>query len=502
MTRFGVFESLVSIWAYHQNITDDIPLPASSIFHDPKTKAPVPLKSHIFLWDLALLAREVVLTASSWGGLSFEPWDNLANVMNRVRAIENRITDLISKTQGEDYDVLWDIYPLIHNQFEWQRPATKYSLVRYYKIFAESDIGGMIEAKTGLTMRQLYLMTFATAGNFLRDPRMLTTNDYSVIGISNAQRDAYFSLMAIDFASLREETAKQQSYDNSWSYTFNPLQARPLVRIDHKHPERVICPIPSYLMKRVSQGIFYDVASVAGFNEIYGAAFEAYVGKVLREFCRSGSFQIVGETPYTVARNQLKHGVDWTLQDSTGTVFIECKAKRVRLDAKSGANDDALHDALAIMADYVVQHYKNIIDALAGRTNWTPNGLPVYPVILTLEPWWIFNPRIRSVMESHIRKRFTQDGISEAILEEMPYTIASIDEAERAFQVIAQVGVQPFFGAKVDKEHREWALFPFFQTHFRDVALDEADQLYNQEFMALFPDAIHEQQVTVPAVLK
>lgn len=498
MTQYGVLGSLQAIWAYHQNITDDVPLPKASVFHD-ASGAQVPLKSHIFLWDLALLAREVVLTASSWGGESLESWNNLASVMNRVRGIENQISKLSSEAQGENYDVLWDLFPLIHSQFEWQRPATRHSLVRYHKIFAESEIGALIEGKTGLTMRQLYLMTFATAGHFLRTPCMLTSDSYEIVGISEKQRDAYFNLMAIDVASLREVIVKAQRYDASWPYTFNPLQNSPLVRIDHQNPERVVCPIPSYLMKRVSQGVFYDVAGAKGFNEIYGSAFEAYVGKVLLECFSGDRFQVTGETPYYVAKKQIKHGVDWMVQDDTATVFIECKVKRIRQEARSGESDEALHEALVVMAEYIVQHYKNIADALHGLTSWKPDGKPVYFLLLTLESWWIFNPRVRGVLDDHIKRRLVEAEIDEAILDDIPYTIASIDEAERAFFAIADVGIAGFFSAKVEKEHREWSLFPFFQKKFSDIALEKAYRLFDGDFAKLFPEIARESGEATPA---
>ncbi len=486
---YGSVESLEAIWAYHQNLTDDVPLPPESICRDPKSGRQVPLKDHVYLWDLALLAREIVLNGSRWGGKSLGFWDNLANALNRIRDLDNKISK--RKSEADDYDVLWDLFPLIHDQFEWQRPPSKFSLVRYYKIFGESEVGELVEAATGLTLRQLYHMTFAVSGNFKTKSKMLTNNSYAVIGISDQQRDLFFSLVCGDLITIKEAVSNTQNYDASWNYTFNPLKARPLVRVDHQHPERVLCPIPTFLMTRVTQGIFYDIVGAKGFQNAYGKAFENYVGKILTETCGASGLTVSGETPYTAPGKNLRHGVDWTLRDATGTVFIECKAKRVRQDAKAGGDGAALSKELETMAEYIVQHYKNIDDALSGLTAWVSDGTPVYPLIITLEPWWIFNPVIRNVLEAHIRRHLAEQGLNEEVLETMPYTIASIDEAERAFHVLAQVGISDFFGSKIDPKHREWALFPFFQAKFSHVAAEAADKFYSDEFLKLFPDEVH-----------
>ena len=53
------------------------------------------------------------------------------------------------------------------------------------------------------------------------------------------------------------------------------------------------------------------------------------------------------------------HGVDWVLSDSKGHLFIECKTKRLTLDAKTLSDSVALDRDLDVMAKAVVQHYRN-----------------------------------------------------------------------------------------------------------------------------------------------
>lgn len=147
------------------------------------------------------------------------------------------------------------------------------------------------------------------------------------------------------------------------------------------------------------------------------------------------------------------------------------------------------------MAGYIVQHYKNINDALLGLTAWKPNGRPVYPLIVTLEPWWIFNPTIRGALEEQIKLKLAKEEIGEEVLEQMPYTIASIDEAERGFHVLAEIGISEFFGPTVDPERRQWALSPFFRGKFRGATVPSIEEFYREEFMKLFPDEFQKEYV-------
>ena len=56
------------------------------------------------------------------------------------------------------------------------------------------------------------------------------------------------------------------------------------------------------------------------------------------------------------------------------------------------------------MATAIVQHYQNILRALDRQTRWKPDGLPIYPMILTLEDWFIFSPRITETLNDHVRR--------------------------------------------------------------------------------------------------
>src|SRR5262249_44366048 len=148
------------------------------------------------------------------------------------------------------------------------------------------------------------------------------------------------------------------------------------------------------------------------------------------------------------------HGVDWVLSDDTGHLFIEAKTKRLTLGAKIRSVNDDLDRNLITMATAVAQHYQNILRALDVKTKWKPDGLPIYPLLLTLEDWFIFSPRVTEILNSHVQRLLTERGVSVNVMSEMPFTIASAHEFETASQVIAHVGITAVMGKKTSGEHR------------------------------------------------
>jgi hypothetical protein len=105
---------------------------------------------------------------------------------------------------------------------------------------------------------------------------------------------------------------------------------------------------------------------------------------------------ILSREPYVV-RGQTFHGADWILSDQTGHVFIEAKTKRLTVNARVSSDMAALEKDLKVLAAAVAQHYRNIQDAVDGKTEWANDGLPIYPLIVTLEDWYIFSPRVHPV---------------------------------------------------------------------------------------------------------
>ena len=358
--------------------------------------------------------------------------------------------------------------------------------MRAFKIFGAKTVEEIAEKELGMTARQFILLGMAVGGHFTRRPGMSTNQDYGVLDVPPSASRAFFSRMTCSVFQLRADIARRQTYDDNWLYIWNPLEATPLVSFDEDHPDRVICPIPRHLLRRTSAGLFYDLVKAEGFDNPFGNSFQSYIGEVLRATCPSPPFEILEEQDYHVQR-QTMHGVDWILSDASGHLFIETKTKRLTVNARTLADPAALDKDLCTMAKAVVQHYRNIRDALRGLTRWKNDDLPVFPIVLTLEDWFMLSPRVNEILDGHIRRLLDEADISPSVLDEMPYTIASAHEFEIGAQVIAQAGVAAVMSHKTGQEMRSWSLLPSITGRFSTELSRVNHHLFGDDLLNFVP---------------
>jgi hypothetical protein len=482
LRRLDRLQGLIDIWCYSQHVMEGRPLPADYAIGLPVLRFG-PLKEHVRPWDLDVLAREIVLNAGSGGGHGLKNWADLATALDHIHRLEG-----IAFERGDEGppDVLYELHRIAHRQFPWQIAVAVNPMMRVFKVFGQVGVEAIVVRELGMTALQFLQLGMALRGNFQRRWGISTNKDYAVLGISRESSGAFLRRITCTLDELKEDMAARQSYGSNWLYAWNPLEAWPLVSFDRSHPDRVLCPIPYHLARRASIGIFYDLVKAADFDNPFGNSFQAYVGEIIGATCEPPRFSLLAEEPYRVGSRKM-HGVDWVLSDATGHLFIESKTKRLTVVAKTLGDPAALDKDLSIMATAIVQHYRNIRDALDGKTRWVPDGRPVYPIILTLEDWFMFSPRVHEVLTGHVRRLLSEAAIPEHVLEDMPYTIGSAHEFEATSQIIAEVGIASVFSAKTAPEERGWSLLPFVANHFREEMGRVNGGLFVNDFATLLP---------------
>jgi hypothetical protein len=475
--------SLVDVWQYSLHVMDDKPLPSNYAIGMSPQAAGV-LEEHLYPWELETLVREIVLNASDHGQRSLRVWDDLAVAINHIRRLDGEAFEL---NPDPSNDVMFELHRIAHRQFPWQMQKGIAPMMRVLKIFGASTVETVVMRELGMTTQQFLQLGLALTGSFQRDWGMSTNQDYTaVLGISREVSKAFLERITCSLGELKIEMAKRQSYDRDWLYAWNPLEATPLVSFDPSFPDRVLCPIPRFLLRRASVGIFYDLVKSAGFDNPFGNSFQSYVGDVIKATCMPPRFRIREEEPYYIGSKKM-HGVDWVLSDDTGHLFIECKTKRLTMSAKTVSDTVALEKDLIVMATAIVQHYRNIRDACAGKTTWISDGLPIYPIVLTLEDWFILSPRIDEMLNTHIARLLSDADIPQSVLMEMPFTVASAHEFEIVSQVINQVGIASLMAEKTGAERRSWSLLPVVSARFSNEMRSINWQLFADEWGQLIP---------------
>jgi hypothetical protein len=479
MRQFGVVPSLIDVWCYSRHIMEGKDLPADyAVGADAR---PNPLKGHLYAWDLDILAREIVLNGSSEGPGSLKRWSDLARAVNHIRRLED------TAFKSEAGDVLLELHRIVQRQFRWQREVGVNPIMRAFKVFGAETVEAIIVREFGMTARQFQQLGLAVTGSFYNKPGLSTNQDYyGALGIPRETSAKFLQRITCPLKDLKAEIAKGQSYDRDWVYAWNPLEATPLISFDSAFPDRVICPIPRYLLRRISGGLFYDLVRSPDFDNPFGNSFQAYVGEVIKTTCSPPRFKILSEEPYHIGAQKM-HGVDWILSDTTAHLFIEAKTKRLTLNARTRLDAGAIDRDLTVMATAIAQHYRNILDALGGKTRWISDGLPVYPMVLTLDNWFLVSPKISEMLSERVRQSLAAQKIRAEVLNEMPYTIASAEELELASQVIAQVGIFSVMSKKTSPKQQQSALWPFVQVTFKEELGRVNPRLFGDEFLALAP---------------
>jgi hypothetical protein len=444
----------------------------------------VPLKACVYKWELATLAREIALHASPSGKRRLRPWDGLRRMVNMLRQVDNDM----AKAEISPERAYGSLSPTSQMQFPWQRPREFNSLMRHYKIFSAPGVEQLLVRQTGVSTKEWFLMGFAIAGHLRKYHGISSKQDYQAVGIELERSQTVYKKLSQPLETFKAQIQAAACYDDTWMYTWNPLAAKPLVALNPALPHLLHCPIPFYVLQRVSQGLFYEITDAEGFNNPFGASFQAYVGEVLKATFPKGRFQIYEERPYKVGRAS-KHGVDWILMDDQANVFIECKAKRMTQYAKSAIDPAIIGQQVDYLAKAVVQLYKNIADALAGHTHWEPNGRPLYPLVITLEDWYLFGTAA-DLLKEGVRAKMAEANLDLSWLTSMPYSVASCQDFEDVSPTIAEMRLGAFFTERT-VDQQTWMLQTFARKAFPDVYRRTVHRnLFEDEWEQIVPASV------------
>jgi len=108
--------------------------------------------------------------------------------------------------------------------------------------------------------------------------------------------------------------------------------------------------------------------------------------------------------------------------------------------------------------------------------------------VLTLEDWFILSPRVAGMLRERVRRLLAEAGISEKMLVEMPYTIASAHEFEITSQIIAQAGIFPVMAKKTAPEQQGFSLLPLAKSDFEEEMRHINWRLFADDWARMMPN--------------
>lgn len=474
-------ESFAAAWAFSQFVQiRDFNFPRDVERHSSFTQDGL---AQPYAWQLETILREVVLSASlaNRRGKSLKRWDDLADVVNHLRALEGVLHQL--HLSGDN--ILLEMLRVSHQQFPWQRrPKTRF-VGRYYRVFSDADIDAICTRLTKLSVQKIYAIGSALWGHFSSRAFLSLPVPITIANISKDDLDAFFALASTGVYALRQQVKADFAVDDTFAYDNRFLRASPLISFQNAGKEFLACPLPTLLFWRFTSGLYYDLTRDNDFFNALGASFQKYVGEVLGRALKDTKMQYLPEEKYG-KKGYTKDTVDWVLLDEEAAVFIECKSKRLSLGAKANlVSRDALLTDIGKLADGVVQLYKTVLEYKADKypsLRFNETRI-IVPLVVTLENWFPLQHAVLIELDKQVEAKLAAQKLPDSLRSEMPYVIASCDEIEEAAQIIGKVGVKVFFEGRRQDKYKGWMLEGYMADAFNSehrAAIDLFSETYDE----------------------
>ncbi len=202
------------------------------------------------------------------------------------------------------------------------------------------------------------------------------------VGIGAKQVESFLVIMACDYAAFRSMLGVPSGQHPHFEpYNINPFRKYPILKLpDGKN----LPPIRSYLLRRITHGLYYDLIELdrGGFIRLVAKSFSAYVGKLL-----------TGQNGV----RQLSDGGAWIVDGADAALVIEC------ITRPFGALSRSTGDREHLRADLV--RSGGVVDSVerAREGIGAADAKRVIGLVVALEDFHLANgPFIRSVVNDEL----------------------------------------------------------------------------------------------------
>ncbi|WP_282244864.1 hypothetical protein [Stenotrophomonas sp. PS02300] len=477
LQNFSLEESLTHIWQFSRLLAGGVPLPPTYQHIEAGVRRNI--EKHVFPHELDLLARELLLHASRDGKpakATLATWNGAAMAFNAIKEYGNGSVDL------KNEDVMLVMHRLAHQQMPRFSRLTKAKIGRYLALYRFPALEAVFERRLGIAVDAYFALAFAVMGSALRNPRLNTTTDFSVLGIDLAQSKRFFERIVGDVDAMTDKMREEQQLNSQWEYTLNAFHFFPLIALDRAHMERAYCPLPPALEARLIEGIFFDIFEKGGeFDAAYGGAVEAIVGRMLSSL--PGTYTVTKPKPKAIGK-QTFHGSDWVVENGADVAYIECKAKRIALKGRVAATPSDLAAELQYLADAVVQNYANMLRDRPFLA-LSASSVRAYCLVVTLEDWLLFSDTTFSTLHRLVVEGLVKENLPSELPEVCPYFVLGAETLQYCVAALASHTFRDVFGPVEEARYRGWAFGNYLRRHFPGLD-DEQVGGFAQEAADLF----------------
>ncbi|MDA3840569.1 MAG: hypothetical protein PF572_05780 [Patescibacteria group bacterium] len=482
----GIENAFYAIWAYLNffQFNNAIPnnIQVDKIITDSKNDA----RRFLSEWELSLLAREMIVNGQenlSGATKNFQNYNYFSNAINKIKEFESNLSKLyINKN-----NILTELRRLSHRQFPWQQKPNSVDFIRYYKIYNNERLKEIAENKLKLSIQQWYTIGTAITGGILSHPKLNIDSEITIAGITKKHFDIFINFTSTNLTDLKEIIQRDVDYDDQYVYAFNPLEYYPLIKIKKYY----YCPIITFLIWRMTSGIYFDLVNEKNFGNNFGFAFQDYIEEISKKVFKNKKIAFIPEEKYYVNTKTQKDSVDFIIKKNNLAFFVEAKAKRIQNKSKTQLlSNETMEKDLNILAEDILQIYKTIRDYKNGcyKHFKYDKSIIIYPLLVTLEDWYLFGEDVNNLKEK-VKQKLITAKLSLNCLDEMPYTTCSIKNYEHLVQVINNIEINVIMNDWFKPEHNGHNfgqfLFSNYSKHFKSL-----DYFFPNDFENIYPDQV------------
>lgn len=382
-------------------------------------------------WELEQLANEFFCTPTSKKickkKLNCAHWDGFVKCLNLLKAHANSesVRDI------PDGKILDAMPRLFVPQYKWQIGwARAQILYRYWSIYSFAEAHEHLEAKAGITVAETMKIGFAAYSQTDRFPayRILTPIEDQEISQSKCKSfAAYFGKTIPEMTSFARETRRGIGISE---YKRSPIREKPLILSkENGHPIAYV-PIRELLMRRISEGLYYDLVDNNNVRRIFGERFESYCFEVAQHYFEPKNrvdqeIEYSGrKSPDILVSNPKKASLD---------LVIECKARKIPLSILE--SPDPKRDHPEVYADVVkgiVQVWRFVHHCRYGQVERFERmtAKDTVGIVLTLDPWLVMGNQLAPMVYAEANKLADRSNVPQE--DRVPVSVVAVDDWERS----------------------------------------------------------------------
>jgi len=498
LRKISLPDSLYVLWVYTQHLQFNNPIPSSIEVLPEIVLAKNKISKTFFEWELETLVREVIINSeeSKFAPETLRKWKYFARAINKLKDLENKII----KKFIDETNILTEFHRIAHREFPWQSSPNQKYIARYFKIFNYTPLNNIIQSVIGLTTQELFLIGMLLFGFYKNKFALFTPPTIiDIPEITQESLDKIFNHFSCDLIGLKKKLLGEQQINEKFVYAYSSLRKYPIIKMKYQGKDSLVCPLPTLLVWRLTNGIYYEICGKKNFSNEFGKSFQNYVGEVIER--GNNKVEAYPEEEYLDGKDR-KDTVDWIIDEGDSAIFIECKTKRITVPAKTEIKSEKeLKKDLEFMADFIVQVYKSIGDYF---NNKYPSfkfriNRKIFPLIVTLEDWYLWGDKLLGELKTKVIEKLRKTSLPLAWLSEMPYSVCSIQDFELMVQIMEKVGIKKFIEKKVyDQDKEKWGFRPFIINEFPNEN-KILRFLFPDDFDKIFPKRFFEQGIKKPS---